>query len=36
MNMSIKQPFTELNIKKQEGGFYHDNSLPMARGYGLA
>jgi choline-glycine betaine transporter len=28
--MSIKQPFTELNIKKQEGGFYHDNSLPIA------
>lgn len=28
--MSIKQPFTDLNIKKQEGGFYHDNSLPIA------
>jgi choline-glycine betaine transporter len=28
--MSIKQPFTELYIKKQEGGFYHDNSLPIA------
>lgn len=28
--MSIKQPFTELNIKKQVGGFYHDNSLPIA------
>ena len=28
--MSIKQPFTDLYIKKQEGGFYHDNSLPIA------
>ena len=28
--MSIKQPFTELKIKKQVGGFYHDNSLPIA------
>ena len=28
--MSIKQPFTELSIKKQVGGFYHDNSLPIA------
>ncbi|MGI9352509.1 MAG: BCCT family transporter [Rhizobiaceae bacterium] len=28
--MSIKPPFTELNIKKQDGGFYHDNSLPIA------
>jgi len=28
--MSIQEPFTDLIIKKQEGGFYHDNSLPIA------
>ena len=28
--MSIKPPFTDVDIKKQEGGFYHDNSLPIA------
>ncbi|MEP0941182.1 MAG: BCCT family transporter [Rhizobiaceae bacterium] len=28
--MTIQPPFTELEIKKQEGGFYHDNSLPIA------
>jgi len=28
--MSIKPPFTELEIKTQEGGFYQDNSLPIA------
>ena len=28
--MSIKPPFTDLTIKKQEGGFYQDNSLPIA------
>ena len=28
--MSIKPPFTELEIKKQAGGFYQDNSLPIA------
>ncbi len=28
--MSIKPAFTELEIKRQEGGFYHDNSLPIA------
>lgn len=28
--MSIKPPFTDLNIKKQEAGFYKDNSLPIA------
>ncbi len=28
--MSIKPQFTDLTIKKQEGGFYHDNSLPIA------
>ena len=29
-DMSIKPPFTELEIKKQPGGFYKDNSLPIA------
>ncbi|TKZ17186.1 BCCT family transporter [Shimia litoralis] len=28
--MSIKQPFTDLQIQKAEGGFYHGNSLPIA------
>ncbi len=28
--MSIKPPFTDLQIKTQVGGFYHDNSLPIA------
>jgi len=28
--MSIKPPFTELEIKKQAAGFYKDNSLPIA------
>ncbi len=28
--MSIKAPFTDLQIKTQEGGFYHNNSLPIA------
>lgn len=28
--MTIKPPFTDLEIKKQDGGFYHDNSLPIA------
>ena len=28
--MSIKPPFTEIDIKKQEAGFYQDNSLPIA------
>ena len=28
--MSIKPPFTELDIKKQESGFYENNSLPIA------
>ena len=28
--MSIKAPFTDLDIKTQEGGFYHNNSLPIA------
>ncbi len=28
--MSIKPPFTNLEIKTQEGGFYKDNSLPIA------
>ncbi len=28
--MQVKQPFTDLDIKTQEGGFYHDNSLPIA------
>ena len=28
--MSIKPPFTDLEIKKQEAGFYKDNSLPIA------
>ena len=28
--MSIKPPFTDLTIKKQEGRFYQDNSLPIA------
>ncbi len=28
--MSIKPPFTEIDIKKQESGFYQDNSLPIA------
>ena len=28
--MSIKPPFTALEIKTQDGGFYKDNSLPIA------
>jgi len=28
--MSIKPAFTELEIARQEGGFYKDNSLPIA------
>ncbi|WP_282064654.1 BCCT family transporter [Aliiroseovarius marinus] len=28
--MSVKPPFTELNIKTQDSGFYKDNSLPIA------
>lgn len=28
--MSIKPPFTEVEIKKQTSGFYEDNSLPIA------
>ena len=28
--MSIKPPFTELEIKKADGGFYHGNSVPIA------
>lgn len=28
--MSIKPPFTDLDIKTQDGGFYKDNSLPIA------
>lgn len=28
--MAVKPPFTELDIKTQEGGFYHGNSLPIA------
>ena len=28
--MSIKPPFTELDITTQDGGFYKDNSLPIA------
>jgi len=28
--MSVKPPFTDLQIHKQEGGFYQDNSLPIA------
>ncbi len=28
--MSIKPPFTDLDIRTQDGGFYHDNSLPIA------
>ncbi len=28
--MSIKAPFTDIRIKTQEGGFYHNNSLPIA------
>ncbi len=28
--MSIKPPFTDLEIKKQTDGFYKDNSLPIA------
>ncbi|MEM8775773.1 MAG: BCCT family transporter [Pseudomonadota bacterium] len=28
--MSVKPPFTEVDIKKQEAGFYQDNSLPIA------
>ncbi len=28
--MSIKPPFTELEIKTQDSGFYKDNSLPIA------
>ena len=28
--MAIKQPFTELEIKKAPSGFYEGNSLPIA------
>ncbi|WP_371224127.1 BCCT family transporter [Roseovarius sp. 2305UL8-3] len=28
--MSIKPPFTDVDIKTQDGGFYKDNSLPIA------
>ncbi|MEP2029077.1 MAG: BCCT family transporter [Paracoccaceae bacterium] len=28
--MSIKPPFTDIDIKKQEDGFYQNNSLPIA------
>ncbi len=28
--MQVKPPFTDLDIKTQDGGFYHDNSLPIA------
>ncbi|MEM7318596.1 MAG: BCCT family transporter [Pseudomonadota bacterium] len=28
--MTIKEPFTDLEIKTEEGGFYQDNSLPIA------
>ena len=28
--MAVKPPFTELDIARQDGGFYHDNSLPIA------
>ncbi|MGB0958872.1 MAG: BCCT family transporter [Halocynthiibacter sp.] len=28
--MSIKEPFTDLQIETQEGGFYHDNNLTIA------
>ncbi len=28
--MSIKPPFTDVEIKKQPHGFYQDNSLPIA------
>lgn len=28
--MSIKPPFTDVDIKTQNGGFYKDNSLPIA------
>ena len=28
--MPIKEPFTDLQIRKQEGGFYHGHSLPIA------
>lgn len=30
LNMSIQPPFTELEIKKTESGFYKGNSLPIA------
>ena len=26
----MKAPFTDIDIKKAEGGFYHGNSLPIA------
>ena len=28
--MKIEAPFTEVNINTQDGGFYKDNSLPIA------
>lgn len=28
--MSIKPPFTDLDIKTQDSGFYENNSLPIA------
>ena len=28
--MAIKPPFTDVDIKTVEGGFYHGNSLPIA------
>ena len=28
--MSIKPPFTDLEIKTQDSGFYENNSLPIA------
>ncbi len=28
--MSIREPFTDLKIKTQDGGFYHDNNLTIA------
>jgi choline-glycine betaine transporter len=29
-HMAIKPPFTELDIRKADGGFYHGNSIPIA------
>jgi choline-glycine betaine transporter len=28
--MSIKPPFTDVDVKTQDGGFYHGHSLPIA------